>query len=129
MTVLPLAFVVTLFKHPAGLVIERTNNTYVDGYLSNNPPTLIPVLNSVIHPLKGRDRLLLAEGDRTKEAVQVISTTRFRTSLEGTNEQADIIRYTPTGESIERRYVVTLAEDWKAQSGHFRILAVRIPDA
>jgi len=124
-----LAGVIDSFALPGGITIERATAAYNDGFRSAGTPTSIPVAPAVVHALVGRELLILPEGDRTKEHIKVFTKVRLQTALEGAGEQPDVILYTPEGEAVERRYIVKISEDWIAQSGHYRCIAVRTNDA
>jgi hypothetical protein len=111
---------------PSAIVIERTTSDVdSDGYATVSAPTLIPVAKALVWPLRGRELLRLAEGDRSKEAIGIILPIFVRTAREGSNERADIAIYTPSGEGSAKRYVVKVAENWLAQVGSFRCDCVR----
>lgn len=127
MAILPgLVGAIGAFKLPGGISIERTTaDVDAKGYPIASAPTVIPIPTAVVWQLKGRDLLNLPEGDRTSESIGVIVPLRIRTAREGSDEMADVVLYTPAGEAEERRYVVRTAEDWIAQSGHYRCFCVR----
>lgn len=121
-----LAGVINAFALPGGITIERfTSDVDVDGYpIESGAPTVIAFPKAVVWQVTGRDLLKLTEGDSTKEVIGVIVPARLRVAREGSDEMSDVVLYTPEGES-EQRYVVKTAENWKAQSGHFRCFCFR----
>lgn len=127
MSILPgLVGAINAFKLPGGISIERfTADVDTKGYPATGAPTVILIPTAVVWQLSGRELLKLSEGDQTKESIGVIVPLRLRTALEGSDEMPDVVLYTPEGESVERRYVVRTAEDWIAQSGHYRCFCVR----
>lgn len=123
-----LAGAINAFKLPGGITIERfTSDVDSEGYPIEDAggSTVIPFPTAVVWQVTGRDLLKLTEGDSTKEVIGVIVPSRLRTAKEGSDEMADIVLYTPEGEAVENRYVVKTAEDWIAQSGHYRCFCFR----
>lgn len=109
------------------ITVERfTSDVDSEGYpIEAGAPAVINIAKAVVWQVTGRDLLKLTEGDSTKEVIGVIVPIRLRTALEGTDEMADVVLYTPAGEAVQRRYVTKTAEDWIAQSGHYRCFCFR----
>ena len=119
--------VVHRFAIPGGIQVERSNTATedADGNQVHGAPRTFTIDPAAVHPTRGRDLLLLPEGDRTAESIVVFTKERLRTALEGTREEADVVLYSPGGEKRVRRYRVITAEDWTTQSGHHRSIAVK----
>ncbi len=119
--------VVDRFAVPGGIRVERRNDATedADGNQQIGTPRTFTIKPAVVHPARGRDLLLLPEGDRTTAAVVVFTKERLRTALEGTREEADVVLYSPGSDTGVRRYRVISAEDWTLQSGHIRSIAIK----
>lgn len=125
MTILDnLAGVVDNFQIPGGVKLERrTSSIDGDGNPVRGEPRRTQLQPVTVHPARGRDLLRLPEGDRTLETIVVFTREQLHTAREGVNEEADVLLYNSGGG--ENRYVVVSAEDWNAQSGHWRCMAQR----
>ena len=122
--------VVGRFAIPGGIRVERRSDATedADGNQQTGTPRTFTIDPAVVHPTRGRDLLLLPEGDRSTASIVVFTKERLRTALEGTREEADIVLYSPGGDKV-RRYRVITAEDWTTQSGHYRSIAVKEEEA
>ena len=122
-----LAGVINSFALPGGITVERfTSGVDAEGYpIVSGAPTILTFPKALVWQVTGRDLIKLTEGDSTKEVIGVIVPSRLRTAKEGTDEMADVVLYTPEGEAVESRYVVKKAEDWIAQTGHYRCFCFR----
>lgn len=118
--------VVKRFAIPGGIQVERRSDASedADGNPVSGTPRTFTIDPAAVHPTRGRDILMLPEGDRTAASIVVFTHDRLRTALEGTREEADVVLYTPGGDKV-RRYRVIIAEDWVVQTGNYRSIAVK----
>jgi hypothetical protein len=118
--------VIRRFAVTGGIQVERSSTASedTDGNQVHGAPRTFTIKIAAVHPTRGRDLLLLPEGDRTTESIVVFTEERLRTALEGTREEADVVLYSPGGDKV-RRYRVITAEDWTRQGGHYRSIAVK----
>ena len=123
-----LADVVRSLTTPGDVLLERAgpSTTAPDGSAQRGTVTQSMISPTVLHPISGRDRVLLPEGYRTRETITIYYTEPLRTVREY-GDQADVIIHRPFGEP-ESRYVVVTVENWALASGHWRTFAVREPD-
>lgn len=113
---------------PGSVTLERANGatTNDEGGAVRLPPTVRVLPPNVVHPISGRDRTLLPEGVRTREAIVAHVTEPMRTSREF-GELADVLIHKPKGEPEPNRYIVNTVENWGHVSGHWRAFATREP--
>ncbi len=113
---------------PLSVTLERSNGatTNDEGGAVRLPPTVRVLPPNVVHPISGRDRNLLPEGDRTRETIVTYVTEPLRTSREF-GELADVLIHKPIGDPASNRYIVNTAENWGDVSGHWRVFASREP--
>ena len=110
------------------IYIERRGTVANDeGGVTNVVESTITVTGAVVHPLSGRDRQLLPEGVRSREAISLFWTEPVRVAEEF-GDMADVILYTPFG-GTQGRYVAQVSEDWGHVAGHWRVMASREPRA
>lgn len=106
--------------------VERRNDASFDS--DGNPvrgrAEIRNVSPAVVHIATGRELLRLPEGDRTREVLRIFTQTRLRTAQVASGREAEVVLYRSQNDETGR-YVVTVSEDWLAQSGHYRCLAVK----
>jgi hypothetical protein len=109
--------------------IERRGGITVDaeGVATVGTATIITIAHPMVTPLSGRDRDLLPEGVRSREAISFFSTVPVVAAAD-VGDAADVVVYHPLGGTVGR-YVVQLSEDWGHVSGHWRVSATREPRA
>lgn len=81
---------------------------------------------TTVHPISGRDRILLPEGVRTRESIVTYATEPLRTATEF-GPAADVLIHRPLGQTTDQRYIVQTTEDWGHASGHWRVFSTREP--
>lgn len=70
--------------------VTRNTGAYVSGsWVAGTPSTVQPWMS--VQPLDGRDLLLIAEGDRTKEIIKLYSSLALQT--QGDGQMADTFTY------------------------------------
>lgn len=128
MTVLTgLTDVVTRLGTPGTVFLERASgvSTNSEGVAVRAGPSVSMMAPTVVHPIAGRDRVLLPEGVRTDETIVTYAVEPLRTARENA-ELADVLIHRPLLES-ESRYIVQTVENWGHVSGHWRVFSTREP--
>ncbi len=113
---------------PGSVTLERADgvDTNDEGGSVRMPPTLRVLPPNVVHPISGRDRNLMPEGDRTRETIVTYVTETLRTSVEF-GHLADVLIHKPFGDAEPSRYIVNTVENWGHVSDHWRVFASREP--
>lgn len=78
----------------------------------------------VVQPLKGSERMQLAEGDRQRESIEIHTCKPLFVSKGGSNRLSSVLLYDPLGDGEMGRYIVKVAEPWLRQAGMWRCQAV-----
>ena len=128
MPILPyLAQVVTMFKIPGGLDVERVTAQGLDSKGEQLPDARVTIHFDPIsvQPQTGSTKSLQPGGTRNSETIEVYTTQEMRTSTGGTTSNGDIILYPPVRGGPCFPYRVQTTEPWDQQSGHFRTFATR----
>jgi len=120
--------VVSSLGTPGSVTLERANGvtTNDEGAAVRMAPTLRVLAPTVVHPISGRDRNLMPEGDRTRETIVTYATEPLRTSVEH-GELADVLIHKPAADAVASRYIVNTTENWGHVSNHWRVFATREP--
>jgi hypothetical protein len=104
---------------PSPVTLSRFGTgSYVNGEWVSGPVT-VSTLPAVIQPLKPREVAQLPEAERTEEVIAVFTSAALQTS---TPSGLEADRLTWAG----RVWRVILVEDWTAQAGYARAVAVRL---
>ncbi len=113
---------------PGSVTLERADgvDTNDEGGAVRSGVTLRVLSANVVHPISGRDRNLMPEGDRTRESIVTYVTEPLRTSVEF-GHLADVLIHTPFGDASASRYIVNTVENWGHVSDHWRVFASREP--
>ena len=126
-----LASVVSSLSIPSSVSVERTTFAVLfddDGNAVDGTTSVIPLDPVVVHVATPRERELLPEGLRTKETIVVFSLVPLLAGQGASNNNADVVLYTPQGEGTTKRFRVRSVEDFLQQSGHYRSFATREED-
>lgn len=99
-------------------VKRKGTGDYFDGRYSPGDETTLTV-TAVVHPVSGRERVVLPEGIRNRETVAVYTTEALRTDDAPDGAGADILVYGG------REFTVVTVEDWSALGGFWKALAVK----
>jgi hypothetical protein len=75
-----------------------------------------------VQPATRRDVDLLPEGERAREAIAVYTPAELRTSEVALGLEADTLAWSG------RTWEVRRLEDWSAQAGYYRAVAVRLAE-
>lgn len=104
---------------PSPVTLSRFGTgSYVNGEWVSGPVT-VSTLPAVIQPLKPRELAQLPEAERTEEAIAVFTSEALQTS---TPSGLEADRLTWAG----RVWRICIVEDWTAQAGYCRSVAVRL---
>jgi hypothetical protein len=109
----------SLASHETLAVKRPPSGVYVDGRYSAGATTNFTVLASV-QPLTGEDLLVLPEGERTDDAIEIFTLEKLQPSQQGAAELGDLVTY------LGRDYRIRLAEDWGANGNYYRSVATRV---
>lgn len=114
------------FAIPGGLEVLDRERGAVDEYGQDGPALEVLVMHDpiVVQPLKGSERLQLAEGDRQRESVEIHTCNPMYVSKGGSSRLSSVLLYDPLGDGELGRYVVKIAEPWLRQAGVWRCQAV-----
>lgn len=124
-----LADVVRSLGTPGTVTLERTNSAGGDndeGVFVAGPKSKRILPPTIVHPISGRDRILLPEGVRTRETIVTYATEPLQTATEF-GPAADVLIHKPKGQTTDQRYVVQTVEDWGHATGHWRVFSTREP--
>jgi hypothetical protein len=124
-----LADVVRSLGTPGTVTLERTNSaggSNVEGVWVTGSKSTRVMDPTIVHPISGRDRILLPEGVRTRETIVTYATEPLQTATEF-GPAADVLIHRPLGQTTDQRYVVQTTEDWGHVSGHWRVFSTREP--
>lgn len=104
---------------PAPITVSTfATGSYVNGEWVSGAAS-VSTLSAVVQPLRPREMFQLPEAERSEEAIAIFTLAALRTSTPAGLE-AD--RVTWAG----RVWRVVLVEDWTAQAGYARAVAVRL---
>lgn len=112
--------VVKRFALTASLYIERfAGGTWADGRWVGEQPELV-ALTANVQPAGGRQKLALPEGDRTKDAITVWSTSSLQPVLRSEGKPGDIVLWN------NRRYEAVNLNDWSANGNYWEVTCVGV---
>ena len=100
-------------------VIRRAAGTNDEGMYRPGATTTLTLEPAVIHTASGRDMERLPEGQRTKEAIVILTPEALRIGTPG-GVMADRISHAGA------LWEVTHVEDWLSHAGYFRAIATKI---
>jgi len=124
-TLSTLADVTRSLATPGAVYVERygSGSTNSEGVYVEGGKTTTLMSEGIVHPISGRDRVLLPDGVRTRETIVTYTTDVLKTTTES-GSRADVLIHTPSG-GTSTRYTVQTAENWAHATGHFRVFATR----
>jgi len=105
------------FKRPHTISIKRGNQTttYVNGHPVDNSLTTYTGIKASVQPLSGKDKLMLPEGDRTRQIKKIYTVDEVLVN--------DIIIYD------SEEYEVQTVQMWQGNASsvnHYKSIAYRI---
>lgn len=96
---------------------RETPGKYVDGYYVDCAVQTFAIM-ATVEPLDGNDLLLLAEGERTREAIRIYTASELLTVDTRKTRSADVVTY------LGKKFEVHSVKKWTQLIPHFAVVAL-----